>query len=57
MRTMKIPLFASADDIIKKAEKHSKHKKFTFAQWPDNTVRLIITNGTVGRYEGDENED
>jgi len=55
MKTLRIPFFASAEDIIKEAEKHSKHKKFTFAQFPDNTVRLIIFNGTVSPDEG-ENE-
>lgn len=46
MKALKIPFFMSASDIIEQAEKHSKYKKFTFAQWPDGSIRLIF-NDTV----------
>ena len=55
MRALRIPLFASSEDIIKMAEKRlGKHKKFSFAQFPDNTVRLIILdNGTCNASQED----
>lgn len=53
MRAKKIHVFDSPEDIMKKA----KHKKFTFAQFLDNGVWLIVLNGTVGRYDGDENDE
>jgi len=48
MKAKKIHLFDSPEDIIKKS---GKHKKFAFAQFPDNTVRLIVMNGTCGDEE------
>lgn len=51
MRAMKIPFFASADDIIKLAKKkYGKHKKFTFVEWPDGfpfgSIRLLVSDET-----------
>ena len=52
MKSLKIPFFASADDIVKLAKKkYGKHKKFTFARWPDDSLHLIILNGTVNDPE------
>lgn len=51
MRTLRIPFFASVDDIIKLAKKeHGKHKKFAFAQFPDGSLRIIL-NDTVNDPE------
>jgi hypothetical protein len=57
MKALRIPFFASVDDIIKMAkDKQGKHKKITFAQFPDRTIRLIIMNGTINDPEDfDEN--
>jgi len=47
MKALKIPFFASAEDIIRMAEKkHGKHKKFAFVEWPDGhpfgSIRLVV---------------
>ena len=55
MKALRIPFFMNADDIIKRAEKHSKHKKFAFAQFLDGSIRLIF-NGTVCPPEEDTSE-
>ena len=54
MKALKVPFFASAEDIIKLAKKkHGKSKKVGFAQWPDGSIRLIF-NGTVNPIEEDD---
>lgn len=51
MKALKIPFFASADDIIALAKKkYGKHKQVVFARWPDGSVRIIF-NGTVNPEE------
>lgn len=48
---IKVPFFASGEEIIRIAkEKQGKHKKVAFAQWPDGSLRIIL-NGTVGDEE------
>jgi len=51
MKALKIPFFASSDEIIKLAKnEHGKHKKVAFAEFPDGSLRIIL-NGTVGDPE------
>lgn len=56
MKSLKVPICAGGDDIIKKIkEKYGKETKVGFGLWPNGKLRIIL-NGTVGRYNGDENE-
>jgi len=52
MKALRIRYFDSPEEIIKKARaRYGKHKNFTFAKFPDNSVRLIVMNGTCGDEE------
>ena len=54
MRTIKVPICAGGDDIIKKAkEKYGKHTKVGFALWPNGKLRIIL-NGTCNPYDPED---
>jgi len=55
MKALRIPYFASSDDILAIARaKFGKHKKFRFVRWPvDGSVRLVIDNGTCNASQED----
>lgn len=56
MKSLRVPICAGGDDIIRAVKrKYGKDAKVSFALWPDGKLRIIL-NGTVGRYDGDENE-
>lgn len=47
MKALKIPFFASAEDILRMARKrYGKQKRFVFVEWPDGhpfgSVRLVV---------------
>lgn len=47
MNSLKINFFVNMDEIIRKAKrKFGEDKEFSFAEWPDGSLRLIMEGRT-----------